>query len=161
MKNFILIKRIIGDQRSGNPVVFEWWEQKGDKLFTPNGLSWCILLSKDVILERVSCKSWDELLTIDRIRKTSTYQRLYKNSKNKDLKIGWLEPNGKMHYCEYSDHIAYVHLILQTNVPDIERKGWVHIYKDCDVLYDNNLTLEQKFTVTNELGLKILDNNLL
>ena len=159
--NFILIKRISGNQRPGNPVVFEWWEQRGDKLFNYSGRGWCTLLSNDVIIDRVKCTSWEELLTPERIQKTSKYKRLYDNSKNKSLKIGWLEPNGKMHYCEYSDHIEYVHIVLQNTVEEVERKGWVHIYKNCNTLYLSKLTPEQLITATEELELKILDNNIL
>ena len=60
-------------------------------------------------------------------KKTTWYKNLVKDSTDESLKIGWLSPDGAMHYCKYQNHISYVHEVLETDVPTIEKMGWLHI----------------------------------
>lgn len=159
MRTFILIKRT-----PVNPLCsprFEWWEKGGDKLYNEGG-GWNILLSTDVVIEEIEAKNWDALWTKENIAKTSEYQNLIKDSKNKDLKIGWLAPDGTMHYCQYGDHITYVHVILNSDVPTIEKQGWLHIIKDMSyVVPKKRMTYAQAKTIREELGLEVFEDDIL
>lgn len=103
------------------------------------------------ILERVTVED-DEQLDW---KKTSTYKNLVNDSTDSSLKIGWLSPEGKMHYCEYQNHISFVHAVLEKDVPTIEKKGWMHIMEgDGRRYYSKNngkrLTVAQAKWLQNE-----------
>lgn len=69
-----------------------------------------------------------------------------------------------MHYCQYQNHIEYVHVILNSDVPAIEAKGWVHINKEQTVLVKHNnkrITQAQAKTAREELNLKVFDEDIL
>ena len=160
MMTFILIKRKLSND---NRARFEWWEQDGDKLFNQAG-GWNNLFDSDVIIKKVKAKNWDALFTPENIAETSEYKDLVERSTDKSLKIGWLEPNGKMHYCRYQDHITYVDLILDSTVDEIEKRGWIHIYKgDKGIFYpvSHRVTVAQADTLRNELGLEVCDEDIL
>jgi hypothetical protein len=162
MKTFILIKRFPAN--TDCPPSFEWWEQEGKKIYNQSG-GYNFLISSDEIVETVKAKDWDILFTPENIAKTTTYKNLVKNSTNKELKCGWLEPNGKMHYCRYQDHITYVDLVLNSSVSEIEDKGWLHVYRNENtvVFYANGhrITMAQANTLRDELGLKVFDEDIL
>lgn len=160
MRTFILIKRYLGN---ATKVSFEWWEYdiKDKNLYNQNG-GWTALLSTDVILETVKAKNWDVLLTPVNVAKTSEYHTLFANSTNKSIKTGWLAPDGAMHHCKYADHISYVHMILNTTVPEIERLGWLHIFSDMKTLnVTKRITQQQAITAREELGLTVFDEDIL
>jgi len=138
-------------------------------LYNWNG-GYCCLGSNDEILEIVHIdkkriQAWEELDTIENRKKTTEYQKLAKNSKNKELKLGWLSPSGEMHYCEYQDHISYVHVVLDSDVPTIQKNGWLHIRKHDDgtPFYTSNkrITQDQAYTLRNELGVHVFDEDIL
>ena len=167
MKTFVLIKRVLGNGHTGQ-FVFEWWE-KGDihpkykavTLYNEAG-GWNTLMESDVILETVKAKNWDMLLTKENIAKTTTYQKLLKDSTDKEIKIGWLAPDGKMHYCHYTNHILYADVVLNTDVPTLESKGWLHIYSGMNGLSpEKRMTQAQAYTAREELGLNVRDEDVL
>lgn len=171
---FLLLKRHGG--------FVEWWnidassKQYLDRYREPNcpqiklyngGGGWNELgKESDTILEVLEAKDWDVLEKLEHRQKTSTYKNLVKNSNRKELKCGWLEPNGKMHYCEYHDHISYVHVVLGTDVSEIEKHGWLHILKGDDGgspswYSKNRITQEQARTLREELGCHVFDEQIL
>jgi hypothetical protein len=160
MKTFVLLKRFAANPDF--PPRFEWWEMgKDGKLFNEGG-GWNILISTDVVIETIKLKNWTALWTKENIAKTSHYQTLAKNSTDKSLKIGWLAPDGTMHYCEYSDHISYVHVVLDSDVPTIEEQGWLHIVKGLTSLHPKRrMTQSQARTAKEELGLIVFDEDIL
>jgi len=91
-----------------------------------------LLLSDDVIMEVLEHTSWETIYGKECQAKTSLYKRLRENSNDKSIICGWLSPDGTMHHCEYNDHDAYVHTILNSNVSTIEKQGWLHISKHDD-----------------------------
>jgi len=166
MKTLVLVKQFIGASETDFQIS---WKELGGKhadgsqiLLASNGFSWCILGSKDKILETVKAKSWDVVNTIEQRAKTTHYQDLLKDSTDKSLKMGWLSPDGTMHYCKYTNHIEYVHTILESDVPTIEAKGWIHIFADMKHLHPNSgkrLTQAQARTAREELELEIFDDD--
>jgi len=166
---FILIKRDLNS--------IEWWRINAsdkDKLDLPRELKiklynggggYNFLLDSDIVLEILEAKDWDILEKLEHKEKTTYYQNLKKNSTNKSFKIGWLSPEGEMHYCEYSDHISYVHEILGSDVPTIEKQGWLHIrkYDNGNSFFTSNkrITLEQARTLREELGISVSDEEIL
>ena len=161
---FVLLKRKLGNTEQ---VRFEWWhlDPDGKKLWN-EGWSFNYLSSTDIIVETINLKNWKELWKDkSNIEKTSEYQELIADSNNKELKIGWLAPDGKMHYCKYSNHITYVHLILESDVKQLENLGWIHIYKsyyDHEIFFQTGkLTDAQKYTIVNELGFKLGETDLM
>lgn len=158
MKTFILIKRTLGNS---NIILFEWWELFNNRLYNSGG-GWNTLLSTDVILETVNAKNWNELLTKENIAKTTEYQTLLTDSTDSSLKIGWLAPDGTMHYCKYQNHISYVHIILNKDVPTLESQGWIHIVHGLTYLGSSKrITQAQAKTATEVLGLKVNDEDIL
>ena len=159
---FVLIKR---QATPNSSIFFEWWNLQGNNKLVNYGRGYTYLLSSDVIIETVELKSWHELWTPENIAKTTEYQTLVIDSTNKNLKIGWLSPDGKMHYCKYQNHILYVHIVLDKTVPEIETEGWVHIYNDHynykKFYQTTKLTDAQKYTIINELGFELLETDLI
>lgn len=156
---FVLLKRY--PTNLDCPPLIEWWNKRGNKLYNSGG-GWNIIISTDEIMETIIAKDWDALLTRENIMKTSEYKNLVDNSNNKSLRMGWLAPDGKMHYCKYSNHISYVHLILNSDVSTIEEQGWIHIYSGLDCLYSKKrITHEQAYTAREELGLRVFDEDIL
>lgn len=124
------------------------------------------LVQSDVIVEIVEGKNWDVVETLENREKTSFYQQLKKNSTNKSLKIGWLSPSGVMHYCEYHDHISYVHVVLGSDVPTIEKQGWIHIIKGDNggppsYFTKHRITQDQARTLREELGCHVFEEQIL
>jgi len=159
MKTFILIKRTPPNPLA--PPRFEWWEKSGNKLYNEGG-GWNFLISSDEVIEEVSAKDWDALFTRENIAKLSDYKNLVSDSKDKSLKIGWLAPDGTMHYCQYRNHISYVHMVLNSDVPTIEEQGWIHIINGLTyVLPKKRMTQAQAKTIREELGLQVLDQDIL
>ena len=140
---------------------FEWWNRVGDKLYNQEG-GWNVLDKNDTVLETVYKKNWHALFTPENTAKTSEYKDLVKNSTRKELKAGWLSPEGRMHYCIITDHIRYAHVVLGVDVPELERIGWLHIYKDMEYLRSGKrMTQAQATTAREELGLKVSDEDIL
>ena len=175
---FILIKR--AGYNPENPST-EWWnitpsdKNKLDlpiptrpeiKLFNGGG-GYNFLLESDTILELLMAKDWDILEELEHRQKTTYYQRLKENSTNKELKCGWLSPEGEMHYCEYHEHISYVHEVLGSDVPTIEKQGWLHILKGdrgqppVFVTHEKRITQEQARTLREELGCHVFEEQIL
>lgn len=170
---FILIKR--------NNNYIEWWKiNPSDKKYLDNyrdpdspeiklynwGGGWNTLGSEsDTILEVLEAKNWEVLEKLEHREKTTYYQNLKKNSTDKSLKIGWLSPEGEMHYCDYQEHISYVHEILDSDVPTIEKLGWLHIRKMDDntpfFTSDKRITIKQAITLKEELGISVSDEEIL
>lgn len=158
MMTFVLIKRQVGIT---DKYVFEWWEKCGDKLYNSNG-GWNFLISTDTIIETIEGKNWAVVRTLKNRKKTSRYQDLIDNSSNKTFKMGWLSPDGKMHYCEYEDHISYAHIVLESDVPTLENHGWLHIIKNMTgILRKNRITQAQAYTLKNELGIYVADEDII
>ena len=68
-----------------------------------------------------------------------------------------------MHYCEYEDHISYVSLVLNKSVSEIEKEGWIHVYKGSEVIRPNNdkrMTHAQARVIREELNLKVFDSDI-
>lgn len=122
------------------------------------------LVDSDIVLEILESKDWDVLDLLRNRSKTSEYKELKANSTKKELKIGWLSPSGKMHYCEYHDHIAYVHVVLGKTVPELEEKGWIHVRKDSDGKpyfdVEKRITQEQAQTLR-EIGARVWDEQII
>ena len=165
MTTFLLLKRQLSNDNSPR---FEWWE-KGEKyentfkLYNRAG-GWNVIFESDEIVETVQAKDWKALNTPENIAKTTTYQTLVENSTNSELKLGWLSPQGKMHYCTYQNHISYANLILGKDSADLEEEGWLHVYKDNIYLQPNNgmrMTQEQARTAREELNLRVMDEDIL
>lgn len=159
---FVLIKRTPPNP-SCKPYI-EWWEiTKDNTLFNDAG-GWNTLCSTDEILETLELPSWKKLWTTQNKLKTSYYQELINDSTRKELKLGWLAPDGKMHYCQFFNHTDYVHEILNLDVPTIEKRGWIHIYRGLTHLHPNDgqrMTQEQARTAREELGLLVFDEDIL
>lgn len=158
---FVLLKRTPANP-SSKPS-FEWRHLNGDRLYN-NGGGWNRLSSNDEIIETLELKNWDELWTPENTAKTTEYQNLVEESTDKSLKIGWLAPNGKMHYCRYANHITYVHIVLDSDVPTIEEQGWLHIYAGMSMVNLRNgrrITHEQARTLREELDINVNDEDIL
>lgn len=172
---FILIKR---EYNPENPSM-EWWKINPSdkerlnlpisnrpeiKLYNSSGGYNC-LLDSDTVIEVLEGKDWDILEKLEYREKTTYYQRLKANSTNKELKIGWLSPDGTMHYCEYRDHISYVHEVLGEDVPTIEKQGWIHIRRHDDgspyFYSEKRITQEQARTLKEELGCRVFEEQIL
>lgn len=90
---------------------------------------------------------------------------MFNDSTNKSLESGWLSPEGKMHYCDYENHIAYAHVILKSDVPTLEMKGWLHIRKGITFLCSNNkynlrISIAQARTAIDELGMRVNEEDI-
>lgn len=144
MKTYILIKRTLGTttitrdewRRINNDMKDEVTKPVGArcediKLFNEGG-DYNYLGDNDVVLEVKQTTGNDDFWTLDVRKKTTNYKELVERSKDSSLKAGWLSPDGRMHYCQYNDHISYVHNVLDTTVPMIEAQGWLHIIKGSD-----------------------------
>ena len=69
-----------------------------------------------------------------------------------------------MHYCSYQDHIVYVHEVLNSDVPTIEARGWIHIFDNMKMLWTNNdrrITQAQARTAREELGLDVREEDIM
>jgi hypothetical protein len=70
-----------------------------------------------------------------------------------------------MHYCEYRDHISYVHEVLGEDVPTIEKQGWIHIRRHDDgspyFYSEKRITQEQARTLKEELGCCVFEEQIL
>jgi hypothetical protein len=136
------------------------------KLYNSVG-GWNCLRESDTVLEILDAKDWDVLEKLKHRKKTTSYQRLKENSTKKELKCGWLSPDGTMHYCEYHEHISYVHEVLGSDVPTIEKHGWLHIVKGDDgqppifITHEKRITQDQARTLREELGCRVFDEQIL
>jgi len=128
MKKFVLIEQFIGNTTFTSISWYELGEIDANynarRIYNQNG-GYCYIAKNDKIIETVEASSWDSELLDN--KKTTWYKDLVKDSTDESLKIGWLSPDGTMHYCKYQNHISYVHEVLETDVPTIEDKGWLHI----------------------------------
>ena len=171
IKIFILIKR--------HNKQIEWWridqsslehlDQYCDpdcpeiKLYNFSG-GWNCISTSDTVLETVEGEDWDVIELLKHRKKTSSYKTLKRNSKKKELKCGWLSPSGEMHYCEYHDHISYVHEILGSDVPTIEKKGWVHVLRGEGEPYfysKKRITQDQARILREELKIHVFEDQIL
>ena len=168
MRKFVLVQQFQGNKRQ---IESRCWYELGEvepkyklrKLIFFNGFSYNYLGKDDVILETIKAKGWDSVDTMENRAKTTWYQKLIKNSTDKSLKIGWLSPEGVMHYCKYQDHITYVHEVLNSDVPTIEAQGWIHIFDNMKMLWANNdrrITQAQARTAREELGLDVREEDI-
>ena len=164
----VLLKRKVGASEN---ICFEWWEVgEMDKKYNQRRLYNCagsynFLCKTDVIIETVTVANWNKFwANPEHIKKTAEYQELAKDSTDKTLKIGWLSPEGKMHYCQYHNHIAYVNVVLNSTASEIEKQGWIHILKNMSCCCRNNnkrMTQEQARTAREELGLHVFDDDVM
>lgn len=168
MKTFVLVKSYLGAK--GQCERIGWFElgelderNKLHKIYHGNGFSYCYIGKDDEILETIEAENWDAVETPENKAKNTWYQNLVKDATDKSLKIGWLAPDGKMHYCRYENHITYVHEILESDVPTIEELGWIHVYAGADTIMPNSgkrMTQEQARTAREELGLNVFDDDI-
>jgi len=98
------------------------------KLYHSDSFSYYVPIKGMKILKKAKAEFFQDL----DFSLTSTYKNLLKDSKDSTLKIGWLSPDGVMHYCKYQNHITYADMILDESVSNLEEKGWLHIIKDSD-----------------------------
>lgn len=167
MKTFILIKRNFykyiawfeispsDEQNLTKPK-----ELRGDiKLYNSTG-GHNFLLSDDEVLEIVHSKNWDFANKLENRKKTTEYQRLLENSINNNFSQGWIDPQGKMYYCEYTDHDAFIHIVLGKTVKEIEKLGWLRIYNGLQCVIDKRITQSQANALRN-MGVDVNDEDVI
>jgi hypothetical protein len=165
MKKFVLIEQTVDSTTKTRVSWYELGEidakYKERRIYNQNG-GYCFITKSDKIIETVEANSWDSELLDN--KKTTSYKDLVKDSSDESLKIGWLSPDGTMHYCKYENHISYVHEVLETDVPTIESKGWLHIMLGDDrkpfYLTTKRITQAQADKLR-EMGINVFDDDII
>lgn len=165
MADFALVESTIGQT---NQIDIQWYEMMEidgrTRLYNEYG-GYHYLSSDDKINLIIETEDWITLLTKDRVKLTSAYKKLLEESSNSNLKTGWLDINGKMHYCHSTCHISYAEIILDSTPDKLQKTGWLHIYEYDNRIYyssynNNRITYNQAIFLRDN-GLDISDEDIL
>ncbi len=70
MRTFVLISRVIGNRRIGNPTEVAWWELRGKNLVNTAGGYNPLDEEHDVVVETIEGNDWNVVWTRENIAKT-------------------------------------------------------------------------------------------
>ena len=138
MKRKFILEYLV--YQSGKRECNGWWELKNGYCYNRNGGKHQHIPGDDDII--VEADDWSDL----------DYSHLLV----KDSLYGWINPQGDFYGCNYRDHSALAELYLHKCERQLEKDGWIKIYKDafdgeptwyCDKLMiteAQKITLERK-----------------